>query len=185
MDFDFDDIVEIVPQSMHLEVEFIQIASPGIGSFIQAGSKVAKDEESLLRHIFDRWTEPEAKKRLLQAEIEMRELQVNLTREEINQASHKTRIMKVIADRVEKELATLPSDTTATTLDYAHRRDGIRGALLEGGLPLQKIEAAILKPLEDRINRLARFVCDRLVSAIVVDFLPQDDQEDKSHSTEK
>jgi hypothetical protein len=93
--------------------------------------------------------------------------------------------MKAIADRVEKELATLPSDTTATTLDYAHRRDGIRGALLEGGLPLQKIEAAILKPLEDRINRLARFVCDRLVSAIAVDFLPQDDQEDKSHSTEK
>ncbi|MBN2568790.1 MAG: hypothetical protein JXB42_05110 [Deltaproteobacteria bacterium] len=185
VDFEFDDIVEIVPQSMHLEVEFIQLASPGLGSFIQAGSKVAKDEASFLRHIFDRWTEPEAKKRLLQAEIEMRELQVNLAREETNQASQKTRIMKAIADRVEKELSTLRVDNITTTLDYAHRRDGIRGALMDGGLPLQKIEEVILKPLEDRINRLARFVCDRLVSAIAIDFLPQDDQKDKIQSTEK
>jgi hypothetical protein len=185
VDFEFDDIVEIVPQSMHLEVEFIQLASPGIGSFIQAGSKVAKDEANLLRHIFDRWTEPEAKKQLLDAEIEMRKLQIRLAKEEANQAYQKTRIMKAIADRVEKELASMPVRATATTLDYAHRRDGIRSALIEGGLPLQKIETAILKPLEDRIDKLSRFMCDRLVSAISVFFLPHNDDEDSNKSTEK
>ena len=53
---------------------------------------------------------------------------------------------------------------------------------MEGGLPLQKIEEKVLKPLENRIDRLARFVCDRLVSAIAVDFLTENDEEDKSKS---
>ncbi len=186
VELEFEDIIEIVPRSLHLEVDFIEIASPGILSLLQVGLKAVRESADLLKHIFDSWIEPEAARRLRRAAAEVAEQQARVARERANQEAARTRAMRAAARRLEEELRSCPPATVQSQLDYRSRSDAIRSALAQGGLTYAESDRKVLAPLEQGIDRLARLRCDGLITGIAVDLLePGEDTNERDITRER
>ena len=174
VNFDFDDIYQIIPSSQHLELEYFKLSSPGLAILSKVGGDALKQTFHYLRLLFLSFFSAEDRQKVLswlrresEAYVNQQETESKIYKHIACQEKTKSEMLKNLSKKLESNTQTNAKNNTSLQLDLTTKQDFMRLLLRESGVPKIQLDQKVFIPLNRQIDAIARMKCEGFISAIM------------------
>jgi len=163
--FNVDDILELVPSRRRLEVEFLDVGSPGLMSFLLPGFETGSKFSDVLLHLFNHLFHFRDMRRLMK--IARRTAAAHALAEEARaeQELVKARREQLALLREQQSVESASAQSPLQVDSDATLKELVHGFVQAGGHP-SEIKRLVLDPNERDLHVLCRLKCEGLIVGI-------------------
>lgn len=189
VDFAFEDILQLVPPSQHLEIEYLKIGSPMLSTLSKVGSDAISQAFQYLRLIFLSCCSAEDRRKALEvirgerdAHAQRLKAQTDTCRAIARQADAKARMWESLSRRMEQQYCANSDSERPLQLDVSGKQESMALQLREGGAPRPQVDQKIIAPLNREIDEIVRAKLGAHITAIFAELVDARDMDENASS---
>lgn len=171
LQFEFEDMLEVVPSVNRLEIESVQMASPGFISFVASGVQGTRSFMDGVIHIFNSLFYYHEMKSIMNSAKILAEAEADAAISSARMNRGRVIEMEInLADKIAKKPSLREEHNTAVcSTEYERRLDNLTVDLHNGGCVPRQVSRSIILPTEEDLAGLAKLKCQGLIRGIGVD----------------
>lgn len=165
LEFSVDDLLQLIPLRNRLEVEFVELGSPGLASFLLPGFKQDSKFADVLVHLINHIFHFKEMQKLMKIACQYAEAHALAAGARAEEKMVKARLAHLQLLRDEQSMQQLPA-TKSVQIDYDAKVQEQNQNLIQAGVLPSDIKRLVVDPNERDVNVLCRLKCEGLLIGI-------------------